>query len=217
MSGPNGPENPDQQWAGPNSRAGGDSTNPDAARDPNAPAQPPAPYQQPYPQPGQQQWGQQQSWGQQPWGQQPPPQQPWGPQQPPQPQWPQQPPLQQQWGQQPQWGQQQPFPQSTASKNSMLPLFIAGGVIALVAIAAVLFYALGSKDTLDKSAAQDGVVKVLTSSYGAEDVTDVDCPSGQKVEKDAQFDCTATVDGEAKTVTITFTDDSGTYEVGRPN
>lgn len=76
--------------------------------------------------------------------------------------------------------------------------------------------ALGSK-TLDATAAEAGVAKVLTQSYGATAVDDVSCPGGQKVESGKSFDCTVTVDGQHRSVTLTFTDDQGTYEVSRPN
>lgn len=58
---------------------------------------------------------------------------------------------------------------------------------------------------------------MLTESYGLTDVSDVSCPSGQKVEKDTTFTCTVLVDGDQREVTVTFTDDDGTYEVGRPS
>lgn len=172
-------------------------------------------------QPGQQ-WGQgaagQQQWGQA--GQQQPGQ--WGQSQPGQ--------AQQQWGQQPQggqpWGQAQPGqqwgqpaagPQQPKSKK---PLFIGLGALAVVVIlgiiGVVVATSLGSK-TLDSAAAEAGVAKVLTQSYGATQVDDVACPDGQKVESGTSFDCTVTVDGQHRSVTLTFTDDKGTYEVSRPN
>jgi len=57
---------------------------------------------------------------------------------------------------------------------------------------------------------------VLTGSYGIKDVDDVTCPADQKVEQGESFTCELTVDGEPQQVTVTFTDDSGTYEVSRP-
>ncbi len=56
----------------------------------------------------------------------------------------------------------------------------------------------------------------MTESYGAIDVTDVSCPSGQQVETGSQFSCTLVADGAPRTVTVTVKDDQGTYEVGRP-
>lgn len=242
MSGPYGPNDtpgggqgshdPTQQWtggapaapgAGPTQQWGG---------------------QQPPAQPTQQ-WGdQQQPQGQ--WGQQPPQQpgqpggQPWGGSQP---QWPQQgqPDYQQQpgqqqpgqqwgqsqpqWPQQPQqdWNQQQPgqqWPQPGAQQPKKKTGLIIGAVLAAVVVIGAIIggvFFLTAKDQLDNKAVQTGVQKVLKDSYGIEDVQDVSCPSGKKVEVDATFDCTLKVGGESKKVTIKITKDDGTYEVGRPS
>ena len=88
--------------------------------------------------------------------------------------------------------------------------------LGVTALAAVLL-SMNAKDTLSQDAAQQGVSKVLTESYGLSAVSDVSCPSGQKVEKDATFTCTVLVDGDQREVTVKFTDDDGTYEVGRPS
>ncbi|MFD0363084.1 DUF4333 domain-containing protein [Nocardia sp. GCM10030253] len=247
MSGPYGPNDapgpgegrndPTQQWGG-QQTPGGSSPSPWGGQ-PQTPQtapptqqwgdQPPAPQsqwgQQPPSQPNQPQWGQQPSqpsqpqWGQQPpsqpsqpqWGQQPsqPPQQDWG-QQGQQPQWGQQ-------GQQPQWGQAQQIPTQSGGKGK--GLFIGLGVGALLVLGAIvaLVLVLTSKDELDNAAVQDGVTKVLSDSYGIQDVADVSCPAGQKVEVDATFTCSLKVSGEQKKVTVKITKDDGTYEVGRPN
>ena len=86
----------------------------------------------------------------------------------------------------------------------------------LLAIPAVLASGLFSSKTLDQTAAEDGVEQIVTESYGARSVSGVSCPSGQQVKKGDSFECSLTVDGTAKKVTVTFTDDDGTYEVGRP-
>ncbi|CAM4293536.1 DUF4333 domain-containing protein [Nocardia ninae] len=230
MSGPFGPSepgegrnnDPTQQWggqqapggAGPTHQWGGQPQTPASAQ----PTQqwggdqppPPQPWGQPPQQPGQQQWGQQPNpqWGQpgqqsQPWGQTQP--QDW---QQGQPQWGQQQP-------QPQWGgQQQPPPQSKG-KGLVIGLVVLGVVVIGAIVALVLV--LTSKDKLDQAAVQDGVKKVLTDSYGIQDVSDVTCPSGQEVKVDATFDCNLKVSGEGKKVTIKITKEDGTYEVGRPN
>ncbi|MGV9673711.1 DUF4333 domain-containing protein [Nocardia sp. NPDC003482] len=228
MSGPYGPNetpgpgegrnnDPTQQW-------GGQQPSPGSA----APTQHWG--QQP---PQQQQWGQpqgwqpvppqqQQQWGQsQPsWPQQPPPQSAWEPTQQQWGQQPQQP--QQQWGQpQQQWGQQQqPWDQQQLqpAKKSRKGLFIGLGALAVVIVVAiVLAVVFLSSSKLDNKAVQDGVQKVLKDSYGIDDVQDVNCPSGQKVEVGKTFDCTLKVGGEAKKVTVKITKDDGTYEVGRPS
>ncbi|MBF6170541.1 DUF4333 domain-containing protein [Nocardia blacklockiae] len=245
MSGPYGPSDtpgpgegrpndPTQQWSG------GQQQPPGQAGPTQQWGQQPGgaqPTQQWGGQQGGGQWGQQQP-GQQ-WGQ--PPQQPqWGQQS--QPSWPQQQPpqqqawepTQQQWGQQPpqqpgqpqwgqqqpgqQWGQQQPGLQPTGAKKSKKGPLI-GGVVALVVVvvAVVLGVVFLSSDKLDNKAVQDGVQKVLKDSYGIDDVQNVSCPSGQKVEVGKSFDCTLKVGGEQKKVTVKITKDDGTYEVGRPN
>ena len=74
---------------------------------------------------------------------------------------------------------------------------------------------------LDVSKAQAGVQQVLTDStngYGAKNVKDVKCNNGQNptVKKGASFDCDVSIDGTKRQVTVTFQDNRGTYEVGRP-
>jgi hypothetical protein len=182
---------------------------------------------------GQDPYGQQQAYGQQPQGQQPQYGQPQYGQQPyGQPQYGQQP-----YGQQPQYGQQpygqqpygyqqpqQGYPQGNRQWNATPPAksskvpFIVGGVVIAVIVAAGVVYGVTTLggDTFDKSAVQDGVARIVTQSFGAIDVSDVSCPSGQKVETGATFTCDLTVDGESRSVTVTVKDDQGTYEVGRP-
>ncbi|BAW06955.1 membrane protein [Nocardia seriolae] len=166
---------------------------------------------------------------QQPWGQsqpQQPVQQPWGqsqPQQPvqqwgqSQPQWPQQgQPGPQDWNQQS--GQQWPQQQAPAGKKKTgMIVGIVAVVVVVLAGAVVGLTWLLSKDQLDNKAVQTGVQKVLKDSYGIDDVQDVSCPSGEKVQVDKTFDCTLKVGGESKKVTIKITKDDGTYEVGRPS
>ncbi|GAQ33119.1 membrane protein [Mycobacterium pseudoshottsii JCM 15466] len=74
---------------------------------------------------------------------------------------------------------------------------------------------------LDVSKANAGVQQVLTdeaNGYGAKNVKDVKCNDGTDptVKKGATFDCTVSIDGASKHVTVTFQDNKGTYEVGRP-
>ncbi|KOS53223.1 DUF4333 domain-containing protein [Rhodococcus rhodochrous] len=157
-----------------------------------------------------------QSWAQQGPGQTPQPGQQWGQPQQGQPQ-------QGQWGQQPgqQWGAtganqwNAGAPQTKSKTGLIVGLAVAALVLIGAIIGAVLL--LGGTDTLDPEAAQAGVEKVLTESYGATDVSDVRCPDGEEVKAGNSFECTLTVDGQFRTVTLTFTDDEGTYEVSRPN
>ncbi|ORI22701.1 hypothetical protein BJI47_17870 [Rhodococcus sp. 1168] len=93
---------------------------------------------------------------------------------------------------------------------------IGGLVVAILLIGGVLFATLGGTKTLDTDAAEAGIEEIVSGTYGATSVSNVDCPSGQAVEKGASFDCSVRVDGIDKKVTLTFTDDTGTYEVSRP-
>ncbi|MGW5311895.1 DUF4333 domain-containing protein [Nocardia thailandica] len=244
MSGPYGPNGPGEgsnndptlHWggqqgpgnAGPTQQWGG------AAQPPQGqPAQPGQQWGDPN---AQQQWGQpaqpasQPQWGQP--AQQPQPQQQWGQTQPPpqdwnnqaaaaQPQWGQQPGAQQQWGQaqqpQQQWGQQPAAGQPGAKKGKGLIIGLAVAAVAVIAIVIALLLVFLSSDELDNTAVQNGVTTVLKDSYGISDVSDVKCPSGQKVEVDSTFTCDVKVSGEQKKVTIKITKDDGTYEVGRPS
>lgn len=170
--------------------------------------------QQPYPQPGQYQQGQYQY-----------PQQGQYPQ--PQYQYPQQPPTGQQFAQypqqfgQPQYGQQ-PYPQyaqpaAPGGSASRTGLWIGLGAAAVLVIGVILAVLLvGGDTTLDRAAAERGVEQVLTGSYGITGIEDVSCPSDQKVEQGASFTCTLTVQGQPQSVTATFTDSGGKYEVSRP-
>lgn len=232
MSGPHGPTDPtdpDERWAyrGPQSDQG-----PSAAwssQGQPAPAvdatQMLGPQQQD--QPGHRPPSQ--AWSQQPYGYPAPGPQSWAPQ----PSWPRQQPPGPQWG--PPYGAPQGYPHYQQggyqgpsapwippgppgrTGKSKAPWFIGIGAAALIVIGAVVIGSVLSTDTLDQRAAQAGVVKVLTESYGAQNVTNVSCPSGQKVQKGNSFTCTLDVDGTRKVVTLTFTDDAGTYEVGRPS
>ncbi|MFI6865490.1 DUF4333 domain-containing protein [Nocardia sp. NPDC050406] len=244
MSGPYGPNDtpgggqgsndPTQQWTGGTPAPGAGPAQQWGGQQP--PAEPTQQWggqqqgqwgQQPQ-QPGGQQWGQSQpQWpqqgqpgqpgqpGQQDWGQQPGGQQ-WGQSQP---QWPQQ----GQPGQTSDWNnpqQSQPWPQpggqQPKKKTGLIIGAVVGAVVVVGAIIGGVFF-LTAKDQLDNKAVQNGVQTVLKDSYGIEDVKDVSCPSGKKVEVDNTFDCTLKVGGEDKKVTIKITKDDGTYEVGRPS
>lgn len=156
---------------------------------------------QPYQQPGQ--YGQPQ-YGQPQYGQ--PPGAPYG----------------QQPGQYPQY-------QQRGEEGSKRSLAVIGGVIGLLAaivVAVVLvmgFWKPGFFVTkkLDIDAAQTGVQRILTdeaNGYGAKNVKNVKCNDGENptVEQGATFNCEVSIDGTKRQVTVTFQDDDGTYEVGRP-
>ena len=111
-------------------------------------------------------------------------------------------------------------------KRSMALIGGVVGVIAFLLIAVVLvlgFWQPGFFVTtqLDVNKAQAGVQQVLTdetNGYGAKNVKDVKCNHGQNpvVKKGGTFDCDVSIDGASKHVTVTFQDNNGTYEVGRP-
>ncbi|MET0896822.1 MAG: DUF4333 domain-containing protein [Mycobacterium sp.] len=186
--------------------------------------------QQGYPQPGAYpQYGQQPpQYGQQPQYGQPGQQPQYG-----QPQYGQ--PGQPQYGQpgQPQYGQpgqypygQQPPAEEGGSKRSMAALGTILGVLGAIIVAVVLvlgFWKPGFFVTtkLDVTKAQEGVQQILSdeaNGYGAKNVQDVKCNDGQSptVAKGDTFDCEVSIDGTKRQVTVTFQDDDGTYEVGRP-
>lgn len=214
MSGPHDPQDSDdstKQWAPSPPPSSGAEQGPAPTQAFGTPQQG---------QPAGQQWGQQgqqtpgqPQQGQPQWGQQPGQGQQWGQPQQGQPQWGQQP--GQQWGSTgaSQWNAG--APQQKSKTGLIVGLAVAGLVVIGAIIGAVLL--LGGNDTLDPEAAQAGVEKVLTESYGATDVSDVQCPDGEEVKAGNSFECTLTVDGQFRSVTVTFTDDEGTYEVSRPN
>ena len=126
------------------------------------------------------------------------------------------------------YGQQySPYPPSgTGSSGSKKTLLaIGGGVVALVLIVVGVtgFWKPGFFMTteLDVNAAQTGVAQILSddaNGYGAKNVQDVKCNDGKnpEVKKGANFTCDVSIDGTKRQVTVTFQDDNGTYEVGRP-
>ena len=114
-------------------------------------------------------------------------------------------------------------------EGSKRSLALVGGIIGLVAaiivgaVAVLGFWKPGFFMTtkLDVDAAQSGVQQILTdesNGYGAKNVKDVKCNDGQSptVKKGETFDCEVSIDGTKRQVTVTFQDDNGTYEVGRP-
>jgi hypothetical protein len=137
-----------------------------------------------------------------------------------------------QYGQQPgqQPGQQySPYGSSgteAGSKKSLGVILGVVGVLAVIIIAVVGvlgFWKPGFFVTtkLDVGAAQTGVAQILSdeaNGYGAKNVKDVKCNNGSSptVKKGDTFDCEVSIDGTKRQVTVTFQDDNGTYEVGRP-
>jgi hypothetical protein len=235
MSGPQGSD-PTQPWAGQQPA--------DPAWQPQGPEQP-QPEQSPWGQQPPAYGQQPPAYGGQPQYQQPTYGQPQY-QQPPTAYGPSSYPQQPQYGQPPQYGQYDPSQQygqppgqfdpnqqfspysSTDAGSKKSRGLILGVVGALVAVVVVVVGILGfwkpgffMTTNLDIKAAQSGVQQILsdsTNGYGAKNVQDVNCNNGAnpKVVKGGTFDCEVSIDGTKRQVTVTFQDDSGTYEVGRP-
>ncbi|MCH9710222.1 MAG: DUF4333 domain-containing protein [Actinomycetia bacterium] len=141
-----------------------------------------------------------------------------------------------QYGQQPgQYGQQPGqypaggFSPTGSEESSKRSLAVIGGVVGLLAAAILaLVLVLGFwkpgffvTTKLDVNAAQSGVQQILTdetNGYGAKNVNAVKCNNGVSptVKKGDTFSCEVSIDGTKRQVTVTFQDDDGTYEVGRP-
>jgi Domain of unknown function (DUF4333) len=132
------------------------------------------------------------------------------------------------YGQAPPYGQQFPpygAPAAGGKKSQGLIWGIVGGVVAVIILVVAItgFWKPGFFVTtkLDVNAAQSGVAQILgdeANGYGAKNVKDVTCNNGQSptVKKGDSFDCEVSIDGTKRKVTVTFQDDNGTYEVGRP-
>ncbi|CAN5307445.1 hypothetical protein BH11ACT6_BH11ACT6_52390 [soil metagenome] len=189
------------------------------------PAQNPQQYPQAPAAPGYGQQGYPQSGSYPQYGQQPQYGQPGQPQQYGAPQYGQ--PGQPQYGQPGQYPYgQQPPGDDGGSKSSMAALGTILGVLGAIIVAVVLvlgFWKPGFFVTtkLDVAKAQEGVQQILSdeaNGYGAKNVQDVNCNDGQSptVQKGDTFDCEVSIDGTKRQVTVTFQDDDGTYEVGRP-
>jgi Domain of unknown function (DUF4333) len=240
MSGPQGSD-PTQAWSGQPPQSGGAPSPGEqpAWQPPSQPEQPagdpqwqqPA-YQTPqqYPQYQQPaynpppQYPQQDQYGQQPTGYAPQGYPQYG-QQPGQPQY-----GQPQYGQPGQYDQQySPYGAPAPDEGSKKSLAVIGSVVGLlVAVIVAVVLVLGFwkpgffvTTTLDVDAAQTGVQQILTdeaNGYGAKNVKDVNCNDGvsPEVKKGDTFTCQVSIDGTKRQVTVTFQDDNGTYEVGRP-
>jgi hypothetical protein len=148
-----------------------------------------------------------------------------------------------QYGQPGQYGQYSPYQQPGAEGQQFSPygaapgaeagskkslgviLGVVGVLVAIVVIAVGImgFWKPGwwVETQLDVNAAQTGVQQILSdeaNGYGAKNVQDVSCNDGKNptVSKGANFTCEVSIDGTKRQVTVTFQDNNGTYEVGRP-
>ncbi|MGH3760300.1 DUF4333 domain-containing protein [Actinophytocola sp.] len=73
---------------------------------------------------------------------------------------------------------------------------------------------LPSPDVLNEQLLEgaDGVAKILEQEYQLTDVGEVDCPAELALE----VDCTVTVAGQEKTVTVSVLNENGEFEVSPP-
>jgi hypothetical protein len=108
---------------------------------------------------------------------------------------------------------------TTKKKHSKKPLLFGGIGVLILAGAGVAAWLLGafSGDTLEQKSLQDGVSKVLTESYGEQDVRAVQCPDGQEIKTGNTFDCSAEVGGQPRKVTVRVLNTNPEYEVGAPH
>jgi hypothetical protein len=111
----------------------------------------------------------------------------------------------------PGYGYQPPQPPQPPKKNTGK---IVGGIIgALVLIGGAVVGAivLFSPKYLDAAKLQD-LIASSTKDAGAE-ATGISCPTDIEPQKGGTFTCTATVDGQQVTYTVTQTDDKGQVQV----
>lgn len=114
-------------------------------------------------------------------------------------------------------------PAGAAPRRTRLPLYLGAAASVAAALAAIAgFLTPGFLVTrqLDVAAVQAGVAHVLSdpAGYGARNVSDVSCNDGQNptVTKGGTFSCQVTIDHLKHEFVVTFTDDSGSYEVSAP-
>ncbi|MFD6568699.1 DUF4333 domain-containing protein [Micromonospora profundi] len=93
-----------------------------------------------------------------------------------------------------------------------LPLVL---LIVLVAVLGAVWPGFFKQKVFDAAAVQQGVLTVLRDDYQL-DADNVACPTGQPVEVDSRFSCSAQIAGAPKTVTITVKSSDGRFEVGLP-
>ena len=103
--------------------------------------------------------------------------------------------------------------------KSKKPLLIAGVAVLVLAIGGGAAWLLGAfrGDVLERQSLQDGVVKVLNENYGEPDVKNAQCPANEAAQNGTTFDCTVTIGGQEKKVTVRVLNDRPEYEVGAPH
>ncbi|MFB9683214.1 DUF4333 domain-containing protein [Amycolatopsis plumensis] len=112
------------------------------------------------------------------------------------------------------------FPVEPAKKpKSKKPVLIALAAVLVLAVGGGAAWLLGAfrGDVLEQQSLQDGVVKVLNESYGEPDVKNAQCPANEAAQNGTTFDCTVTIGGQQKKVTVRVLNDRPEYEVGAPH
>ncbi|MET8994806.1 DUF4333 domain-containing protein [Amycolatopsis sp. Hca4] len=112
------------------------------------------------------------------------------------------------------------FPAEPAKKpKSKKPLLIALAAVLVLALGGGAAWLLGAfrGDVLEQQSLQDGVVKVLNENYGEPDVKNAQCPANEAAQNGTTFDCTVTIGGQQKKVTVRVLNDRPEYEVGAPH
>lgn len=105
------------------------------------------------------------------------------------------------------------------AKKPKKPLLIAGAVVLVLALGGGTAWLLGAfrGDVLEQQSLQDGVVQVLNENYGEPDVKNAQCPANEAAVNGTTFDCTVTIGGQQKKVTVRVLNDRPEYEVGAPH
>lgn len=114
------------------------------------------------------------------------------------------------------------------ARRSTLSTALLWGGVGLVAVVLGIAVVIGLSDPdllstkkLDVQDAQSEIQRVLTddiTGYGAKDVDDVKCNNGENitVKQGNSFTCHVRIDGSSRSVTATFLDNSGNFDVSRP-
>jgi hypothetical protein len=104
-------------------------------------------------------------------------------------------------------------------------MLLTAGVLCTLVVAVLLIVGSATPGfflsrQLDVQQAQAGVRHVLSdpAGYGAANVSDVTCNDGRNptIKKGETFTCEVTIDNVRWQIPVKFTDDAGSYELGRP-
>ncbi len=110
-------------------------------------------------------------------------------------------------------------PEPAKKPKSKKPVLITAAAVLVLAVGGGAAWLLGAfrGDVLEQQSLQDGVVKVLNENYGEPDVKNAQCPADEAAQNGTTFDCTVTIGGQQKKVTVRVLNDRPEYEVGAPH